>query len=151
MTRFAAKILAAPQAAVPQTAVPQVVAPAPNPHFTDHLANERTFLAWLRTAFALISLGFAGNRFSAFVVETEAKKGAHLSRYLGGHWHSFGQFGSGMVIFGTILILLATIHYNYVRRSIDRQKVLRWPILIWITSALAILFGMTSVALLAWQ
>jgi putative membrane protein len=32
----------------------------------DHQANERTFLAWLRTALALIGLGFAISRFGLF-------------------------------------------------------------------------------------
>jgi putative membrane protein len=145
MTQFAAKILAAPQAAIPQAVVPSA-----HPYFTDHLANERTFLAWLRTAFALISLGFASNRFSEFVIETETKKRVPIA-HIGAHWHRFSQFGSGMVIFGTILTFLATIHYNWIRHSIRRQKVLRWPILIWVASALAILFGMTSVALLVWE
>ncbi|HOK48281.1 MAG TPA: DUF202 domain-containing protein, partial [Bryobacteraceae bacterium] len=43
----------------------------------DHLANERTFLAWLRTAVALISLGIAINRFSLYLSrleETTAKR-----------------------------------------------------------------------------
>ena len=31
-----------------------------------HLANERTFLAWLRTAITLIALGLAAGRFRAF-------------------------------------------------------------------------------------
>ncbi|HEX4173709.1 MAG TPA: DUF202 domain-containing protein, partial [Acetobacteraceae bacterium] len=27
-------------------------------HFTDHAANERTFLAWVRTAIAVMAFGF---------------------------------------------------------------------------------------------
>jgi putative membrane protein len=126
-------------------------APMPPAHYVDHLANERTFLAWLRTSFALISLGFAGNRFSEFVVESQTKKGMPVHRHLGGHWHSFGQFGSGMVIFGTVLIFLATYHYEFVRRSINREEILRRPFLIWMASVLAAIFGLTCVFLLVWQ
>lgn len=36
---------------------------------TQHLANERTFLAWLRTSVVLIGLGFVIVRFTLFTVE----------------------------------------------------------------------------------
>lgn len=35
--------------------------------FTDHAANERTYLAWIRTAVALMGLGFVVERFDLFV------------------------------------------------------------------------------------
>ena len=38
-------------------------------HVSEHLANERTILAWVRTAIAIITLGIALNRFSLFLVE----------------------------------------------------------------------------------
>lgn len=39
------------------------VKPKPN----DHLANERTFLAWIRTSIALIGFGFVIVKFSLFL------------------------------------------------------------------------------------
>ncbi|HEY5336691.1 MAG TPA: DUF202 domain-containing protein [Rhizomicrobium sp.] len=36
----------------------------------DHAANERTFLAWVRTSVALIGLGFLVERFDLFVAST---------------------------------------------------------------------------------
>src|SRR5690554_7824105 len=35
----------------------------------EHLANERTFLAWVRTALALIGLGFVIVKFALFLKE----------------------------------------------------------------------------------
>jgi putative membrane protein len=37
------------------------------PHFSDHAANERTYLAWLRTAIAIIAFGFLIERFDLFL------------------------------------------------------------------------------------
>ena len=33
---------------------------------TEYLANERTFLAWVRTSIAVISLGFVVSKFSVW-------------------------------------------------------------------------------------
>jgi putative membrane protein len=34
---------------------------------TDHLANERTFLAWMRTSIGIMAFGFVVVKFSLFV------------------------------------------------------------------------------------
>ena len=36
--------------------------PKKNPHVTEHLANERIILAWIRTSIAVMTLGVAINR-----------------------------------------------------------------------------------------
>ena len=36
-------------------------------HTTEHLANERTFLAWIRTSIAVIGLGFVMAKFSVWL------------------------------------------------------------------------------------
>ena len=35
--------------------------------YTDHAANERTFLAWVRTAIAVMAFGFLIERFDLFM------------------------------------------------------------------------------------
>ena len=35
--------------------------------YSDHAANERTFLAWVRTAIAVIAFGFLVERFDLFL------------------------------------------------------------------------------------
>jgi len=54
----------------PRSASDQVVPPTPRdpvapPSVRDHLANERTLLAWIRTALTLMGLGFLIDRFAA--------------------------------------------------------------------------------------
>lgn len=58
------------------------------PGAADHLANERTFLAYLRTAVAFIGFGFVIARFGVFirealVVEHHAARGSTDSTVLG--------------------------------------------------------------------
>jgi len=36
--------------------------------YSDHAANERTFLAWVRTAIAVIAFGFVIEKFNLFVL-----------------------------------------------------------------------------------
>ena len=49
---------------------PSSTSPPENPNLArDRLANERTFLSWLRTAIAITSLGFVVARFDIFLLE----------------------------------------------------------------------------------
>lgn len=48
----------------------------PDPRFT--LANERTFLAWIRTALALLAGGIAIEAFAADLFEVTVRKGVAL-------------------------------------------------------------------------
>ncbi len=36
-------------------------------HYTDHAANERTDIAWIRTALAIMAFGFLIEKFDRFV------------------------------------------------------------------------------------
>src|SRR5215470_3041961 len=40
--------------------------------YTDHAANERTFLAWVRTGIATIAFGFVIEKFNLFVLTLAA-------------------------------------------------------------------------------
>ncbi len=45
-------------------------------HYTDHAANERTWLAWIRTAIAIIAFGFIIERFELFTAYLKASVSA---------------------------------------------------------------------------
>jgi putative membrane protein len=91
---------------------------SPSPlHLSDHLANERTYLAYLRTAISLISFGITVNRFSIYLIQSNrVPERAHE------HFDLLGlsKVGFGMVIFGLLLMLWAGWHFTSVSRSIDR-------------------------------
>ena len=46
----------------------------------DHLANERTFLAWIRTSLAVIGLGFAVAKFGTWLRELSGQSELGLGR-----------------------------------------------------------------------
>ena len=46
-----------------------------NPNISNHLANERTFLAWIRTSIGLMAFGFVVVKFSLFVSQVSSLLG----------------------------------------------------------------------------
>ena len=87
---------------------------------TEYLANERTFLAWIRTSVAIISLGFVVAKFRVWLDEaTKMASSPDTPTRLG---ESF-QIGLGMMALGGLLALLAAWRYHAVNRQIERGKV----------------------------
>ena len=41
------------------------------PRVADHLANERTFLAWIRTSIGIMGFGFVVVKFSRFICQND--------------------------------------------------------------------------------
>ena len=46
---------------------------------TDHLANERTFLAWMRTSIGIMAFGFVVVKFSLFIKQISLILGKKMS------------------------------------------------------------------------
>jgi putative membrane protein len=87
---------------------------------TEHLAVERTFLAWVRTNIAIISLGFVVAKFGVWLRELASRLDPQLQV------HSTGMslpMGIGMMAFGGILTVLAAWHCHIVHRAIERGEV----------------------------
>jgi putative membrane protein len=84
---------------------------------TEYLANERTFLAWIRTCIAVISLGFVIARFGVWLRELSPRTGA------AGEPHSTGfSLGVGVVMMalGSALAIMAALRYRAINRAIER-------------------------------
>jgi putative membrane protein len=82
-----------------------------------HQANERTFLAWVRTGIAVMAFGFAIARFGVFLRQMAAFEPEHarVAHGLGSTW-----IGVVLVALGTLANALATFRYGHVRRAIER-------------------------------
>lgn len=92
----------------------------PDKRATEYLANERTFLAWVRTGIAVISLGFVVVRFGVWLRELPACLDPQMRA------HEVGAslpIGIGLMAFGGALTLLAAWRYHVVNRQIEQGEV----------------------------
>jgi putative membrane protein len=90
--------------------------------YSDHAANERTFLAWVRTGIALIAFGFVVEKFNLFVltmassISAEAAHQLRLERLSG----LLGRYdGHALVFCGLALIVIATARFVRTGRQLD--------------------------------
>jgi putative membrane protein len=86
----------------------------------DHLANERTYLAWMRSAIALMGFGVVIVRLRHFQPPLVPQPGTG--------W----KLGLLFSVVGLVTVLLSTQHYFAVRRDIDEdtyEPADRWVIL----------------------
>ena len=71
-----------------------------------HLANQRTFLAWLRTSVVLIGLGFIMVKFEVFLKEI-----GFVSTLQDSADHTSLLLGIGIIMFSVILLVYALKNY----------------------------------------
>jgi putative membrane protein len=87
----------------------------------DHLANERTYLAWMRSAIALMGFG-------VLIVRLRILRPPIAPQPPGNGW----KLGLVFSIVGLLTVLLSTQHYFSVRQDIDEDEYEpadRWVIL----------------------
>ncbi len=77
----------------------------------DYLANERTFLAWVRTAVAILALGFVVVKFGLMTRELSGT--AHVSSS-----SVSAPIGIALVLLGGALVLAALARFNRTNRDI---------------------------------
>jgi len=94
-------------------------------NFADHSANERTFLAWVRTAIAVMAFGFIVEKFDLFL-EVAAPSLAGRALSLPGQ--KFGNAaGLGLIVLGTAMIALAALRFLTTAKAIDSEEPRRGP------------------------
>jgi putative membrane protein len=105
---------------------------------TDVLANERTFLAYVRTSLAFIGFGFVIARFSLFEREFAA-----LVHTTAGSSNISTPFGTAMAFFGVVIALLGAWRYAVADRALRRGRVLAFsPAAGYAVAALVATIGM---------
>src|SRR6202012_455329 len=77
--------------------------------YSDHAANERTFLAWVRTAIAVMAFGFVIERFD-LVLQMAAPQLAN--RQLAPHHQGFANIaGLAFIVLGVAMIVISGIRF----------------------------------------
>lgn len=104
----------------------------------DHLANERTLLAWIRTAVALIGLGFVVAKSPALFRSVSGRQ-VHFP-----HGELGTLVGVLMVLAGLLTVAAAVMNFDRIRRGIDMNEVRFSPVL---AIAVASLIMVTSILL----
>ena len=89
-------------------------------HYSDHAANERTFLAWVRTAIAVMAFGFLVAKFNLFLkiaAQSLARIPGQNVVVPGG---GFGDVaGLILIIAGTVMVAMAAVRFLRTAQAID--------------------------------
>ena len=81
-----------------------------------HMANERTFLAWIRTSISVMAFGFVVERFAIFVKQLSSYIGKIATPPPAGYTSVLGIILVGL---GATMGVLAYFRYKAVERQID--------------------------------
>ena len=93
-------------------------------NYADHAANERTFLAWIRTGLAVVAFGVFLVKLNIFVDAVGTGSLPHLpaeeivavaARYA----------GLAMVVIGIVIIARSSVGFERTRRAIDRVEIIQ--------------------------
>jgi putative membrane protein len=92
--------------------------------YSDHAANERTFLAWVRTAIAVVAFGFLIERFDLFL-RFAARDVAHAAA--AAHTNAANFIGILFVIIGLAMFVISAVRFFRTEKAIDAPEEVRGP------------------------
>jgi putative membrane protein len=98
-------------------------------NYTNHAANERTFLAWIRTGLAVAAFGFFLIKLNVFVDAVGGGSIPHLSPEDAGAFVAVATRYAGLatVAIGSAIIARSSFVFERTRRAIDRDEVIPIP------------------------
>ena len=96
--------------------------------YSDHAANERTFLAWVRTAIAMMAFGFVIERFDLLLQViapqlAQRQLGTQLSGQVDPHGQAFANVaGLAFIAIGVMMIALASFRFFKTGKDIESEQ-----------------------------
>jgi len=85
----------------------------------DHLANERTLLAWIRTSIGIMAFGFVVVKFSLFIKQISLL----TSKDIGIPQHGYSSvIGILLVTAGAIILFLSFIKYRQTEKQLITES-----------------------------
>ena len=112
----------------------------------DHLANERTFLAWVRTGAAIVVFGFAIGRFSIAMRQLTAFQGHPLRTAGLSVW-----MGAGSIVAGVLLVVAGLVRYRKTREQLDNDSFEPAGFVVDLVTILTVVFGLVLAAYLIYS
>src|ERR1700704_5683815 len=92
-------------------------------NYTDHAANERTFLAWVRTGLAVAAFGFFLFKLNVLVdVASGGSLPGHPAEQAGALAERYA--GLAMVVTGIVVIARSCMGFERTRLAIDRKELI---------------------------
>ncbi len=91
--------------------------------YTDHAANERTYLAWIRTSIAIMAFGFLIEKFELYIafislsLDDAQKIEPSLSAQI---------IGLSLFLVGILIIIASTIKFYIYKRDIDSEELVSY-------------------------
>lgn len=96
--------------------------------FRDHAANERTYLAWIRTSIAVMAFGFLVEKFDIFISYIGHALGTVASVK---YFIPVKYIGLALMLVGVAIIFGATIRFFHYDKAIDADSPqlykAKWP------------------------
>lgn len=117
----------------------------------DHLANERTFLAWVRTALGLIGLGFVLARMGLFLRQLALAEGGLAAPRGLRAGREFLIVGVVVLILGTALSGWTAWHFERNRHAIETDSYTPTRQAALTLVALVVAGGLIIVGLVLWR
>ena len=103
---------------------------------SDHLANERTFLAWIRTSISIIVFGFVVAKFGITLRQ--------LLRMQGQSQHESGMslaIGVGFMAMGIFMALVSLVRYRTTMNQLNSDEFQPANAIVIVLGVIAALFG----------
>lgn len=117
----------------------------PSRNISDHLANERTFLAWIRTAIGIMAFGFVVVKFSLFVKQVGLMMGTPQT--LSHRGYSAG-IGIILVALGIFTILVSFIRYRNTSKQIMLGNYKHSSLLLTLITSIIVFVGIVLIVYL---
>ena len=89
------------------------------PNIRDHMANERTYLAWIRTSIGIMAFGFVIEKFALFIKNLHFFIKDPTSPPISSSPGYSTIIGIILVVMGAIMGILSFIRYKSVERQIN--------------------------------
>lgn len=87
--------------------------------YTDHAANERTYLAWVRTALAFMAFGLLVERFDLFLRSLPSLAESALHPAASG---TSRLAGLALILLGVVVLAASTHRYLHFKRLISSKE-----------------------------